>query len=644
MVVSFDAFGYIGNWLRSTAKKEEIRPRSGHGDSAENPIYVHRESFYSGAFLHIGNIHELFYNEDMRNRGGAHRYVDGFHVWIGSLRWEKELNEEGIGWELFTYEGQNPDSQYTIDVPDIGWAIDGDPADNGLVLSVWLRRWAIWPDGAWEWWWDCVKRLIIYTDIGPSVYIYPTDPITRSVANAIVTVDTDSSYIGITPCTFTPQVPYSGTKTHTITIDPTSPKFKDYIKPVDLDWTPRETDNPNALQAEFLLPTLGYNDCANPVGKHGDFVCIGYDRMQCNAGTWETYITNAETCGYTKPTAAFSANYNVGSPPVEVQFTDQSTGIVKARVWSFGDGTGSSEKNPTHIYTTPGTYTAFLEVSNEVGSTTAQTTIYVLYPCTEPDGAHSSEGCVGFNKAVCNNGIWEVTEENAESCGYPAPIASFTTSVAEGIAPLEVTFEDTSIQYPSEWHWDFGDGTESNERHPRHIYEESGTYTATLTASNHIGSSSASATITVWRNCSDPDGVHGDETCFDYDKMICNDGEWEVIEPDSPSCGYPPPIAAFTPSVTSGDAPLEVQFTDMSTREPVAWHWDFGDGTESDEQNPTHIYENYGVYIATLCASNHAGESTASMAIIVYNKTAILLAGAAIVGATAYMGSRLRKR
>ena len=37
MAVSFDAFGYIGNWLRSTAKKEEIRPRSGHGDSAENP-------------------------------------------------------------------------------------------------------------------------------------------------------------------------------------------------------------------------------------------------------------------------------------------------------------------------------------------------------------------------------------------------------------------------------------------------------------------------------------------------------------------------------------------------------------------------------------------------------------------------------
>ena len=640
MAVSFDAFGYIGNWLRSTAKKEEIRPRSGHGDSAENPIYVHRESFYSGAFLHIVNIHEWFYNEDDRNKGGSHRYVDGFHVWIGSLRLEKEFNEEGIGWELFTYEGQNPDSRYTIDIPDIGWAIDDDPADNGLVLSVWLRRWQIWPDGAWEWWWDCVKRLIIYTDIGPSVYLHPIDPITRSVANAIVTVDTDSSYIGITPCTFTPQVPYSGTKTHTITIDPTSPKFKDYIKPVNLDWTPRETDNPNALQTEFLSPTLGYSDCANPVGKHGDFVCIGYDRMQCNAGTWETYITNAETCGYTKPTAAFSANYNVGSPPVEVQFTDQSTGIVKARVWSFGDGTGSSEKNPTHIYTTPGTYTAFLEVSNEVGSTTAQTTIYVLYPCTEPDGAHSSEGCVGFNKAVCNNGIWDVTEENAESCGYPAPIASFTTSVAA----LEVQFTDMSTQYPSEWHWDFGDGTESNERHPRHIYEESGTYTATLTASNHIGSSSASATITVWRNCSDPDGVHGDETCFDYDNMICNDGEWEVIELDSPSCGYPPPIAAFTPSVTSGDAPLEVQFTDMSTREPVAWHWDFGDGTESDEQNPTHIYENYGVYIATLCASNRAGESTASMAIIVYNKTAILLAGAAIVGATAYMGSRLRKQ
>ena len=89
--------------------------------------------------LHIGNIHEWFIMRTCVTGAALTGHVDGFHVWIGSLRWEKEYNEEGIGWELFTYEGQNPDSQYTIDIPDIGWAMDDDPADNGLVLSVWLQ-------------------------------------------------------------------------------------------------------------------------------------------------------------------------------------------------------------------------------------------------------------------------------------------------------------------------------------------------------------------------------------------------------------------------------------------------------------------------------------------------------------------------
>lgn len=69
------------------------------------------------------------------------------------------------------------------------------------------------------------------------------------------------------------------------------------------------------------------------------------------------------------------------------------------------------------------------------------------------------------------------------------------------------------------------------------------------------------------------------------------------------------PTAAFTANVTSGDAPLTVQFTDMSINGPTAWAWDFdNDGTtDSTAQHPTHTYTAPGVYTVRLRVTNDAG-------------------------------------
>lgn len=72
-----------------------------------------------------------------------------------------------------------------------------------------------------------------------------------------------------------------------------------------------------------------------------------------------------------------------------------------------------------------------------------------------------------------------------------------------------------------------------------------------------------------------------------------------------------PPVAAFTASPTSGLAPLTVQFTDTSTGDPTSWLWDFGDGSTSTEQHPTHTYTDPGTWTATLTVSNPSGSSTA---------------------------------
>ena len=69
----------------------------------------------------------------------------------------------------------------------------------------------------------------------------------------------------------------------------------------------------------------------------------------------------------------------------------------------------------------------------------------------------------------------------------------------------------------------------------------------------------------------------------------------------------PAPVAAFTGTPTSGETPLSVAFTDLSTNTPTSWLWNFGDGFLSAVQNPTHVYETAGVYTVVLEATNAGG-------------------------------------
>jgi PKD repeat protein len=73
-----------------------------------------------------------------------------------------------------------------------------------------------------------------------------------------------------------------------------------------------------------------------------------------------------------------------------------------------------------------------------------------------------------------------------------------------------------------------------------------------------------------------------------------------------------PPVAAFTADVTSGAAPLTVNFTDQSGGTPTTWAWDFNnDGVvDSTAQNPTYVYEDGGTYAVKLDVTNSAGSDS----------------------------------
>ncbi|GAB4315625.1 MAG: hypothetical protein Kow0019_15860 [Methanobacteriaceae archaeon] len=69
------------------------------------------------------------------------------------------------------------------------------------------------------------------------------------------------------------------------------------------------------------------------------------------------------------------------------------------------------------------------------------------------------------------------------------------------------------------------------------------------------------------------------------------------------------PTASFTGTPTSGISPLEVQFFSTSTG-ATEYLWDFGDGATSTDQNPTHTYQQIGIYTVKLTVTGPGGSNT----------------------------------
>jgi hypothetical protein len=86
----------------------------------------------------------------------------------------------------------------------------------------------------------------------------------------------------------------------------------------------------------------------------------------------------------------------------------------------------------------------------------------------------------------------------------------------------------------------------------------------------------------------------------------------EVVEEEAE-----PPVAAVRVSAPIGEAPHQVQFYDISTGDIDEWFWEFGDGSVSEAQYPTHTYQNGGTYEACLTVEGPVGSDTACVRVIV---------------------------
>ncbi len=163
-------------------------------------------------------------------------------------------------------------------------------------------------------------------------------------------------------------------------------------------------------------------------------------------------------CGSKAPQAEFSATPLIGHPPLEIQFTDKSTGNITAWHWDFnGDGIPDSNvQNPVYTYEIPGNYTVSLTVTGPDGNSTVVKKDYVqITRCYLADFTIES---VPANCEIQGNGT---------SC--------------EGSTTFH--FIDKSKGNVTAWAWDFNnDGIiDSTQQNPTYTYTQNGNYSVTLT-------------------------------------------------------------------------------------------------------------------------------------------------------------------
>lgn len=133
--------------------------------------------------------------------------------------------------------------------------------------------------------------------------------------------------------------------------------------------------------------------------------------------------------------------------------------------------------------------------------------------------------------------------------------------------PLYITFSNLSspVSYSTRWLWDFGDGETSADFEPVHLYAQPGIYTVCLTMLDSMAGCVSVFCLDVWAGG--------------------NQGDCQAM-------------FAWLPQE------LTVSFSDLSTRNPNSWFWDFGDGTSSVEQNPVHSWSAPGTFQICLTISN----------------------------------------
>ncbi|MEL6671711.1 MAG: PKD domain-containing protein [Bacteroidota bacterium] len=340
-----------------------------------------------------------------------------------------------------------------------------------------------------------------------------------------------------------------------------------------------------------------------------DVTLVVTDINGCTASlTKQDYITTGQT------RAGFEAFPEAGCAPLDVDFVDVSVSPSQKTswFWTFGDGTTSTQQNPSHTYQDTGYYDVSLIITTlhgcidtvfaanyvKAGDTpVADFMVDTTWSCASAsltftnlsigaDSAFWSFGDGGVSPLW--NPIYSYQDTGwmdvmliAYDRGCPdtvikpqylfieGPIAKFTPGesyICDFSSPI--SFTDSSI-IPLTWYWDFGDGDTSNLQNPVHTYTQEGTFPIQLLVTN------------------DSTG------CVDSTAGLVR-----VLRVE----------ADLGLDVNSGCEPLTVTFTDSSLN-GLSFQWDYGNGQSNFTPISTaiRVYPDTGTYTVVYTVRNQIG-------------------------------------
>ncbi|MEZ4919667.1 MAG: PKD domain-containing protein [Saprospiraceae bacterium] len=372
------------------------------------------------------------------------------------------------------------------------------------------------------------------------------------------------------------------------------------------------SSNATSFQWSFTGGFPAASNLENPVVVYPTSGVYNVSLTAFNNSGSATYIANGFITVTNVPSSGFTFDVN----GLIVEFTNTSTN-GDSFLWNFGDGNTSTEEDPVHVYDIGGSYTVTLTTTNDCGTTTSTHVVNMV----------------------------------------PPPVADFTAGPTSGCASLVVQYTNSSVDADT-YMWSFPGGSPatSTDENPEVTYDDAGTYSATLIATNVGGSDTLTFqsyitvedtpdasfdyaanmdTVSFTNNTSNGNsyswdfGDGGTSTEADPTHIYSEDGNYNVVLIATNDCGddttmltvfvVTPPIAGFSADAIEGCLPFTVNFTNESSENATDFSWEFegGDPATSTDENPSSTWNAAGTYTVTLTASNGAGSSTSTITITV---------------------------
>jgi len=304
------------------------------------------------------------------------------------------------------------------------------------------------------------------------------------------------------------------------------------------------------------------------------------------------------------PVAAFAIPDNDGCQALDITFINETDG-GEYYAWDFGNGNKSVVEDGQQLFTEAGTYTVTLRTLDDEGCSDSvshkllvnpkpsaefeSSSLQTCFPPVDVEFMNLSQGGDDFLWDFGNGSSSKLTSPvityenygdfpvsliatNMFNCSdtadmvyhaYHNPKADFNVDTTIGCDPFVVQFDNLS-EYGLEYHWDFEDQGQSTQEEPSFTFNGEGTSTISLVV---VGSGGCSDSITR-----------------------------EAYITTNPS-----PVSDFSYSrINEIDT---VQFHNYSSG-AISYLWDFDDGQSSEETDPWHKYNYYGIYNVSLTATN----------------------------------------